>query len=397
LKITIFGLSISSSWGNGHATPYRAIIRGLRHRGHEVTFFEKDVEYYYWRRDFSSCDYCNLVLYPSWDEVRAQAVSEAAESDVVVVGSYTPEGSRIADEVLSLPRPVCVFYDLDTPITLACLADGGLEYLRADHIPEFDLYLSFTGGRILDELREKWGARRARPLYGCVDPEVHARAEPQAKFDCDLSYMGTYAADRQHKLQELFLMPAQLLPKAGFVIAGSMYPKSWTWPANVRRFDHVRPGDHPALYSSSRATLNITRDGMARGGYCPSGRFFEAAACGTPIVTDWFTGLDTFFAPGEELLVASRAEDVLDFLNMDDADLARVAARARERTLAEHTGDVRAEQFLKYLDEVGRETDSVPIFDSTDLCHSERDDRNECNDDLKTSSARRRSSVEVGS
>lgn len=365
MKITIFGLTISSSWGNGHATPYRAILRGLGRRGHRLTFYEKDVEYYYWRRDFTSCNYCNLVLYSCWDEVRESAIAEAAESDAVIVGSYTPEGARVADEVLSLGHPLRVFYDLDTPITLQNLKKSDLEYLRADQVAEFDLYLSFTGGEILRELRESCGARRAEALYGCVDPEVHARVGAQQKFQCDFSYMGTYAADRQKKLDELFVAPAQLMPRASFVMAGAMYPKSCTWPSNVRRFDHVRPHDHPALYSSSRMTLNITREGMARGGYCPSGRFFEAAACGTPIVTDWFEGLDKFFRPGEELFVACRADDVIGSLRLGDAELARIAARARERTLEEHTGDARAEQLLRYLGETGPSERESPLDESS--------------------------------
>lgn len=351
MKITIFGLTISSSWGNGHATPYRAILRALARRGHQVTFFEKDVEYYYWRRDFAQCDYCNLVLYPDWEQVRDYALAEIADSDVVIVGSYCPEGARISDEVLASGGPVHIFYDLDTPITLSNLERGDLEYVRRDQIRAFDFYLSFTGGDILRRLEDEFGARRARALYGCVDPDVHGSVEPLQKFECDLSYMGTYAADRQHKVEELFLSPARLMPKAAFVLAGSLYPKHWVWPENIRRFDHVAPAAHPALYSSSRATLNITRDGMARGGYCPSGRFFEAAACGTPIFSDWFEGLDTFFRPGEEVVVVSTAQDVKAALETSSGELKRLADRARERTLAEHTGDARADELLRYLDE----------------------------------------------
>jgi spore maturation protein CgeB len=352
VKITIFGLTLSSSWGNGHATPYRAILRALHQLGHETTFYEQDVEYYARRRDLIACDYCRLVLYPSWDEVRSWALAEAAVSDVVITGSYVPEGVRINEEILSLARPLRVFYDLDAPITLATLESGEIEYLRRDQIPAFDLYLSFTGGRILSELEQTWGARRARSLYGCVDPEVHTRAERQREFRCDLSYMGTYAADRQQKLDNLFLRPASLMPDRTFVLAGSLYPHQRRWPANVQRFEHVSPAEHPALYSSSQATLNITRAGMAaRGGYCPSGRLFEAASCGTPILTDWFEGLDSFFAPGEEIFVINRAEDVVASLRCPADELARLAARARQRTLQEHTGMCRARQLLDYLHE----------------------------------------------
>lgn len=351
MKITIFGLTISSSWGNGHATPYRALLRALRRRGHKVTFFEKDVEYYYWRRDFTECDYCNLVLYPDWDQVRQSALAEAADSDAVIVGSYCPEGARIWDDVLPLTRPLRVFYDLDTPITVANLEHGDLDYLRRDQILAFDLYLSFTGGDVLRELENQWGARRARALYGCVDPEVHGRVSSVEKFRCDLSYMGTYASDRQHKVEELFLKPSQLMAGFTFVLAGSLYPKDWTWPENIKRFDHVAPAAHPSLYSSSRATLNITRNGMARRGYCPSGRFFEAAACGTPILSDWFEGLDFFFRPAEEIILVNTASDVKDALEASEVELNTLATRARERTLAEHTGDARVDQLLQYLDE----------------------------------------------
>lgn len=357
LKITIFGLTISSSWGNGHATPYRAILRALNRLGHQITFYEKDVEYYYWRRDLANCDYCNLVLYPNWETVRSEAIRQGSESDVVIVGSYCPEGSLICDEVLSLARPVRIFYDLDTPITLTKLDSGDVDYLRRDQMPGFDLYLSFTGGPILEELESHWGVRRARALYGCVDPEVHARVDVVEKYRCDLSYMGTYANDRQPKLEELFLKPAQTMAEASFTLAGSLYPKSWTWPENVRRYDHVPPGQHPALYSSSRATLNITRDGMARGGYCPSGRFFEAAACGTPIVSDWFEGLEYFFEPGEQIRIARSADDVLGVLRTPDSELSKMARCARERVLSEHTGEVRARELLRFIEEATGRTD----------------------------------------
>ena len=368
MKITIFGLTISSSWGNGHATPYRAILRALDRRGHRVSFFEKDVEYYARRRDFAACPYCDLVLYSSWDGVRTRALAEAAASDAVMVASYCPDGARITDLLLELARPLKVFYDLDTPITLRNLAEadpgsptsppsarwgGGLPYLRRDQIAGFDLYLSFTGGGILQELEQSWGARLARPLYGCVDPDVHGRVAARDRFRCALSYMGTYAADRQHKLDALLLEPARRRPQEAFVLAGSMFPRQWSWPANVRRFEHVAPADHPALYSSSRLTLNITRDGMARYGYCPSGRFFEAAACGTPLITDTWEGLESFFTPGEELIVAHTAEDVLAAVACSDDQLSRLAARARQRTLDGHTGDRRAQQLLAYFEEAG--------------------------------------------
>ncbi len=351
MKLIIFGLTLSSSWGNGHATPYRAIVRALARRGHRVVFYEKDVEYYARRRDFSCCDYCELVLYASWEQVRARALADAAKADVVICASYCPDGVRVADEILELNGPLRIFYDLDTPITLSGLKHGDVDYLRRDQIPAFDLYLSFTGGGVLEELERQWSARLARPLYGCVDPDVHARVPVRSEYECGLSYMATYAADRQHKLDLLFLEPARRLPQGQFVLAGSMYPWNWSWPPNVRRFEHVTPGDHPALYSSSRMTLNLTRDGMARYGFCPSGRFFEAAACGTPIVSDAWEGLDSFFRPGEEIFLVRTTEDVLEAVACADSVLAQMATSARLRTLDEHTGEHRAAELLSYCEE----------------------------------------------
>lgn len=356
VKLTIFGLTLSSSWGNGHATPYRALLRGLHRQGHRCVFYEKDVEYYYWRRDFSSCDYCDLVLYAEWEAVRRRALADAAASDAVMVGSYCADGARIGEEILALSGPLRVFYDLDTPVTLENLRGGGVSYLAAEQIPAYDLYLSFTGGAILREVEKVWGARRARPLYGCVDPEVYARVPPRQKFACRLSYMGTHSADRQHKLEQLFLAPARRQPERRFVLAGSLYPPDWSWPDNVARFDHVPPAEHPALYSSSRATLNITRDGMARTGYCPSGRFFEAAACGAPILSDWWEGLHEFFSP-EEIIVVRSPEEVLAALNRDDGELAAMAGRARRRTLEEHSGERRARQLCAYFEQAAAPRD----------------------------------------
>jgi spore maturation protein CgeB len=356
LKITIFGLTLSSSWGNGHATPYRAILRALKRQRHEVTFYEKDVDYYRRHRDLVSADFCKLVLYPDWEQIRAAAIREAAESDAVIVGSYCSDGQRISDEVLALERPVRVFYDLDTPVTLGKLANGGAEYICRDQMPEFDLYLSFTGGQILQRLERDYGVQRAVAIYGCVDPDVHRRSEPRRDFECDLNYMGTYAADRQHKVDTLFVEPARRALNRSFILAGSLYPWDWKWPDNVRRFEHVSPAEHPAMYSSCRVTLNITRDEMARSGYCPSGRFFEAAACGTPVLTDWFDGLDTFFDPGDQILIVNNSDDVIAALRMDAHDLSRLAARACERTLAEHTGENRARELVRAIQEARRST-----------------------------------------
>jgi spore maturation protein CgeB len=351
VRITIFGLTLSSSWGNGHATPYRAILRALHRRGHRVKFFERDVPYYAQHRDLPNPEFCDLQLYRAWDEVRATALRDASESDIVMTASYCPEGARINDELLELASPLKVYYDLDSPVTLNRLRAGDcVDYVRGEQLGAFDLVLSWSGGNALDELRNRWGANNAQPLFGCVDPDDYRRTTTNPKYECSLSYMGTYAADRQEKLDCLFLEPSRRRSDLRFLLAGSLYPWGWNWGSNVTKTEHVPPSEHPALYSSSRCTLNITRGEMAASGYCPSGRFFEAAACATPIVSDWFDGLDHFFTPGEELFVAHSAEDVLEALDSDDGCLQTLAARARERTLDEHTGERRAQQFLDYCE-----------------------------------------------
>ena len=351
MKISIFGLTLSSSWGNGHATPYRAIIRALDRLGHRVHFFEKDVPYYSSRRDFDSCDYCELTLYPAWSNVRERALSAAADSDVVITASFLPEGRRINDEILDLGRPLRVFYDLDTPVTLNSLRQGDVEYVDAAQIPAFDLVLSFTGGKALALLQDEYRAQMVRPLYGCVDPDDYQRVTPVAKFQCDLSYMGTYSADRQAKVDDLLLEPSRRHPEKQFLLAGSLYPWNWEWPENVRRMEHVAPADHASFYSSSRLTLNITRGEMAANGWWPSGRFFEAPACGTPLITDTWEGLDSFFDLESQLRVVASADDVEAALSSPDRELQSMATGARQRTLDEHTGSVRARQLLQYIEE----------------------------------------------
>ena len=354
MKITIFGLTVSSSWGNGHATPYRAILKALHRRGHRIVFYEKDVEYYALRRDFTHPIFCELVLYRTWDHIRERALRDAADSDVVITASYCPDGARINDELLELDRPLHVYYDLDTPVSLSNLEKGDLPYVSQRQLPAFDLVLSWTGGDGLRELNERWGARMVRPLFGCVDPDIYCRVPGRPEFTSALSYMGTYAADRQEKVDLFFLEPARRREDLDFTLAGTLYPWGWRWPENVRRFDHVAPEQHPAFYSSSRLTLNITREDMARSGWCPSGRLFEAAACGTPIISDWWNGLSDFFTPGEEIVLARTSDDVMKALAMSDDELHRMAARARERTLAENTGDHRAQELLQHFEDAAK-------------------------------------------
>jgi spore maturation protein CgeB len=350
VKLVIFGLTVSSSWGNGHATLWRGLIRALASRGHEVVFFERDVPYYAAHRDLTELPGGALVLYPEWEAVAARARHEVADADVAMVTSYCPDGRAAAEVVLSSTAPCRAFYDLDTPVTLDRLRAGESVFYLPPTLAGFDVVLSFTGGAALDALRERLGARCVAPLYGSVDPDVHAPVSPVDCFRGDLSYLGTYAEDRQAGVDALLVEPARRLPGRRFVIGGAQYPHSFPWTDNTYFVRHLPPADHPAFYCSSRLTLNVTRRAMAQMGFCPSGRLFEAAACGVPIVTDAWEGLDTFYAPGTEILVATGSDEVVRMLSMPDEDLRRVARAARERTLDEHTSWRRARDLEEAVD-----------------------------------------------
>ncbi len=354
MKLVVFGLTISSSWGNGHATLWRALCKALARRGHRVTFYERDVEYYAANRDLREVPGGGrLVLYPDWQAVRAAAKLDLADADAALVTSYCPDGIAAADLVLDSAAGVRAFYDLDTPVTLARIEAGeSVGYVGPRGLADFDIVLSYTGGGALDALRRVLGARRVAPLYGSVDPEVHRPVPPLDRFRADLSYLGTFAADRQAAVEELFVEPARLHPGRRFLIGGACYPDDFPWTRNIWFVRHLPPAEHPAFFSSSRLTLNVTRAAMAAMGHCPSGRLFEAAACGVPILTDSWDGLDAFYAPGREILIARDRRDVTEALALSDAELARIAEAARERTLAEHTADRRALELETLLVEV---------------------------------------------
>jgi spore maturation protein CgeB len=346
MRIVVFGLTVSSSWGNGHATLWRGLIRALGARGHHVTFFERDVPYYAQHRDLTALGGHALHLYEQWEEVRARAARSVREADVAVVTSYCPDAQAAAALVRDAPRVTRVFYDLDTPVTLSRLDAGeAVDYVPHGGFEGFDLVLSYTGGPALDALRTRLGARAAAPLYGSVDPEVHRPEPARDLYKADLSYLGTYAADRQTALEALFLEPARARPHLRFLIGGSQYPESFAWASNVYYIHHVPPPDHPAFFGSCALTLNVTRRAMADMGWCPSGRLFEAAACGAAIVSDWWEGLDAFFEPGREILVARSTDEALAALDLSPGARRTVAERARTRVLETHTADHRARDF----------------------------------------------------
>jgi spore maturation protein CgeB len=347
LRIAILGLSITSSWGNGHATTYRSLMRALCRRGHEVLFLECDKPWYREHRDLRQTPFGTVCLYDDVAQLRRHWLGELRDADLVILGSYVPDGIAVAELIRRVATGIVAFYDIDTPVTVAALADGTCEYLTPALVPGFDLYLSFTGGPVLRLLEERYGARAARALYCSVDPDEHrpARAEPR----WSLGYLGTYSADRQPTLDRLLCEPARQWPQGRFAVAGPLYPPELTWRANVERIEHVGPDRHGWFYGHQRFTLNVTRADMVRMGYSPSVRLFEAAASGVPVISDWWPGLDTIFTPEREILIAQDGLDVLRYLReMPESERIQIAEHARRRVLEEHTSAHRAAELETY-------------------------------------------------
>jgi len=348
MHIVIIGLSITSSWGNGHATTYRALIRELGRRGHHVTFLERDVPWYAPHRDFAGLPHTDVCLYTSLEQLHRTHRATLAAADAVVVGSYVPEGIAVVDWALEHAGGVVAYYDIDTPVTLARIGRGDCDYLAAEQIPRFELFLSFTGGRILTRLEQEFGSPCARALYCSVDPELYYPDPGEVKWD--LGYLGTYSEDRQAGLERLLARPAREWPEGRFVVAGPQYPAEIQWPRNMARIEHLPPDRHRAFYNSQRFTLNITRAEMIAAGHSPSVRLFEAAACGTPIISDRWEGLEEIFKIGSEILVADSTGEALAILQeTPPEEAAAIGAAGRARVLAAHTAGHRALALEEYL------------------------------------------------
>ena len=345
MKLVVLGLSLSSSWGNGHATTFRALLSAYAGRGHDILFLERNAPWYASQRDLLNPDYCRLAFY---DDLQAldQWRADIEAADAVMVGSYVPDGKAVGQYVQRHALGATLFYDIDTPVTLASLRAGKCDYLSADLIAGFDVYCSFTGGPTLDLLEREYGSPMARALYCSVDPAAYQPMDVSKRWD--LSYLGTYSADRQPTLERLLIDPARLMPDKRFVVAGPQYPADIDWPTNVERIEHLPPQDHAAFYSASRFTLNVTRADMIEAGWSPSVRLFEAGACGTTIISDVWPGLSDLLTPNKEILFAWNAEQVIVAL---DEERRAVGEAGRTRILAEHTAEHRAQQLETYLQE----------------------------------------------
>jgi spore maturation protein CgeB len=352
MRVVFLGLSITSSWGNGHATNYRALAQELFVRGHEVVFCERDVPWYAAHRDLPAPPYAELCLYQDLADLRERARPSVRDADLVVVGSYVPDGVAVGDWALRTAGGATAFYDIDTPVTLEKLARGDHEYLAPGLIPRFDLYLSFTGGPALRTLRRRFGARRPLAFFCLVDPEAYRPAAVPRRWD--LGYLGTYSADRQPALEALLLEVARDTPAGRFAVAGPQYPADVRWPGNVERIEHLAPPRHRRFYGAQRFTLSVTRAQMRRLGWSPSVRLFEAAACATPAISDRWPGLEEIFEPGTEILIADTTSDIRRMLEeIGEEQRVAIAQAARRRVLAEHTAAHRVDLLEREVETAG--------------------------------------------
>lgn len=351
MKFVIIGLSITSSWGNGHATTYRALLRELANLGHEILFLEKDVPWYAAHRDMPHPAFCELKLYRTNEELRSKYSEAVAGADVVIVGSYVQQGVEVGNWAIDTANGTTAFYDIDTPVTMAKLERQDYEYLDPTTIGRYDMYLSFSGGPILEHLEQHYGSPMAKALYCSVD--THSYFPEEQPLNWQMGYLGTYSDDRQPTVEKLLNQAAAHFPEEKFVVAGPQYPATISWTGNVQRIEHLPPAKHREFYNSQKFTLNVTREDMIKAGYSPSVRLFEAAACGVPIISDHWEGIESIFEPGREILIAHSTKDVLDYFhNISEEERKQIGTKARKKVLKYHTAKARARELVDYVDQL---------------------------------------------
>lgn len=376
LNIVIFGLSITSSWGNIHATTYRSLVKALALRGHRITFFEKDVPWYAAHRDLPLTPYCNTILYKFAQDVDVHS-EKITQADLVLMGSCLRDMRTLFEKVRKLATGCFAFYDLDAPVTLTKLAKGDFDYLTPHMIPHFDIYFSSSGGPTLQTFEARYGAQRARPLYYSVDPDLYFSAgkpdayfpavsiankpESRSRAEYSLGYLGTFSDDRQSRLNYLLIEAAKQAPKEKFCVAGVDYPDATVWPVNVKILKHIPPRQHCEFYNAQRFTLNVTRLDLIRAGYSPSARLFEAGACGTPVISDYWEGLDSFFTVGEEILIARNSNEVLACLKMPEEERVAIGQAMWRKVLNNHTSAHRAREIESCWREVSATAMAVSV------------------------------------
>ncbi|MEA2934778.1 MAG: hypothetical protein QOD74_1424 [Variibacter sp.] len=353
MNICFFGSSLVSSYWNGAATYYRGLLKALAGLGHGVTFVEPDAYDRQRNRDIPDPPWAKVVVYPATTDGWQRALEDAAsQADLLVkasgVGVFDAELETAVPE-LRAPHRIVAYWDVDAPATLEAMAAAESHHLRAA-IPLYDAVFTYGGGTPVVDRYMAFGARQCEPVYNAVDPETHHPAAPRGDWRCDLTFLGNRLPDREARVEEFFLKPAAQLPEHSFVLGGAGWDDK-SMSRNVRRTGHVGTGDHNAFFCSGRVTLNVNRDSMARFGFSPPTRVFEAAGAGACLITDEWSGIEQFLAPGTEVLVASNGDDVAKHLRDTRDERAHDVGRAAlRRVLSEHTYAHRARQVTRSLD-----------------------------------------------
>ena len=353
LEIVVCGLSITSTRHNTHAGTWRNLLRAMAGRGHRITFLERDQARFDGHRDLTSTPYCEIHLYRDLEELRDRFGGAVARADMVMVGSGVPQGAAVSQWVLDTSRGIRAFYDLDAPGATEEILAGNSAWLAPERLRDFDLFLTSTGGLLLGQVERKLGVRLARPLYPSADPVEHVR--PAVATQYDLGHLAPYCSRRFRSVTELLLESAQGWEGGRFVLAGPEYPGNLRLPTNVQRRAYVPQEQRDHFLALQRFTLHATAPAVSRMGYCPTPLLFEAAALGTPVITDRWNGISRFFQPDEEILVCRSPREVLEVLRlMPEARRLALRQRARKRVRAEHTPDHRAETLESWVEEVAR-------------------------------------------
>lgn len=362
MKIFVFGSSITSSYWNGAATYYRGIYKNLAALGHDITFAEPDIYKRQQNRDTHDVSYVEVIVYQTPRDL-GRMLSLAADADVVIKHS----GVGAEDETLERRVLECAsdntqvaFWDVDAPATLARVETNPDDPFRK-LIPEYDFIFTYGGGSPVIEHYRNMGARNCHPIYNALDPDTHHPAACDPAIACDLAFVGHRLPDRERRVEEFFLRAAESAPEFSFVLGGEGWAGKAV-PKNVRKIGHVATGDHNRVNCSARMVLNINRESMANVGYSPPTRVFEAAGAGACLITDAWAGVDTFFNPDAEILIAHSAEDVVEMLRAIDPQQARgIGESMRARALRDHTYALRALEVDRILGVIATKRNSIDV------------------------------------
>jgi spore maturation protein CgeB len=352
MTFAFFGSSLVSAYWNGAATYYRGIIKAMHERGHQVTFYEPDAYDRQKNRDMDDPDWARIVVYPPTNEALNNVLEAALYADVIVktsgVGVFD---EQLEEEVAKLKTKgkFVIFWDVDAPATLDRVNSTAHDYFKK-LIPQYDLILTYGGGDPVVNAYKKLGARNCYPIYNALDPSTHFPVAREKRFECDLAFLGNRLPDREKRVEDFFLHVAAQLPQSRFILGGNGWHDKPMTP-NIHYIGHVFTKDHNALNGSPKAVLNISRDSMARYGFSPATRVFEAAGAGACIITDYWLGIDTFFEPGKEILVANDGAEVAHILSsLTHEKATEIGNAALKKVVAEHTYTQRAAR----LDEILR-------------------------------------------